>query len=75
MAINIAITKGKGENNSSLIRKFTRRWRGTGLNRQLRKSRYFERNASDYVTKKSKLTSIEKGKYYAKQAKLGKLTR
>lgn len=73
MAINIAVTKGKGENNASLLRKFTRRWRGTGLSRSLRKDRYFERNISEYVTKKSKLTSIEKGKHYGELAKLGKL--
>ncbi len=72
-AINIEMTKHKNENAASLLRRFTRQIRNSGILRELKDRRYYERQPSTLRKKRSALARLESTKKYAKLKKLGKV--
>lgn len=65
--------KKPGENSASLMRRFSRKAKDSGLVKKVRSLRYQERELSDFVLKKNALKRIEKQKERAKLQKLGKI--
>jgi len=74
MSINIEVEKNSNENNTNLIRRFTKRVQGSGILRRVRSIRYASRKVSDYVKKKKTLKKIERRKFVDEQIKLGKMS-
>ncbi|MCB9809243.1 30S ribosomal protein S21 [Candidatus Nomurabacteria bacterium] len=73
MATNVEMTKKKNENATQLLRRFTRRFRETGITREIRNRRYFDRQDSDLRRKRGALRRIEDGKKYGMLRKLGRM--
>src|SRR3989344_3967758 len=64
MSINAEVTKTGSESALSVIRKFSRRVQGTGLVKNARKLRYYERTKSKTVQKKRALKLIKRRAEY-----------
>ncbi len=73
MSINAEVTKTGNESPLSLIRKFSRRVQGTGLVKNSRKIRYYEREKSKTVQKKRALKLIKRRADFKQQVKEGKV--
>lgn len=73
MSINAEVTKTGSESALSTIRKFSRRVQGTGLIKNARANRYFERQKSKTVQKKRALKLIKRRADYRQQVKEGKV--
>ncbi len=73
MAINAEVQKSGSENSLSTIRKFSRRVQGTGLVKNARKRRYFEREKSKTVKKKRALKMLKRRADYQQMVKEGKI--
>ena len=73
MAKNVDMTKKKNENATQLLRRFTRAFRETGLTREVRGRRYYDRDASDLRRKRSALRRMADGKKYGMLRKLGRM--
>ena len=58
--LNIAVEKTGNENNTSLIRRFTKRVQEAGILRRVRGIRYSERSPSKYSKKKKTLKSLKR---------------
>lgn len=71
--VQVEVTKSGTENVLSTIRKFTRRVQGTGLIRAVRNNRYFSRDISKSVQKKSALKRIKRRDEYRQLVKEGKV--
>jgi ribosomal protein S21 len=69
----IEIKKGGSESSASVMRRFSRRVRESGIIRHVKDNRYAKRSTSAYVMKKNALKRLEKGREYAKLKKLGKI--
>jgi hypothetical protein len=69
----IQVAKKPGENSASLMRRFSRKAKESGVVRKVRSKRYAERKLSDFVLKKNALKRIEKQKEREKLQKLGKI--
>ncbi len=74
MSINAEVTKVGSESAIAVIRKFSRRVQGTGLIKNARKTRYYERNASKSVQKKRALKLIKRKADFKQLIKEGKVT-
>ena len=74
MAVNVEIVKSEKDNNLSVIRKFTKRVRGSGILTRLRSIRYSTRNISDYVKKKMTLKKLSQKAKIQELIKMGKMT-
>ena len=74
MNTNVAVTKNDKENTAGLMRRFTKRVRGSGILQRVRGLRYYERQKSEYVRKKKKLKRLTKKTEYENAVKLGKIT-
>jgi len=74
MAVNVEVDKKNNENNMSLLRRFTRRIKGSGVLPRVRGIRYHDRNRSDYVQKKQRLSSIRKKEEMEKLIKMGRIS-
>jgi len=72
MAVNVKITKGKKDNNTNLIKKFTRKMQESGVIPRVKSLRYSERTLSGYVKKVKRLKSIKNKENFEEQVKLGK---
>ena len=70
--LNVAVEKTTNENNTNVIRRFTKRVQESGVLRRVRGIRYKDRNKSKYVTKKKTLKSIGKRAVLEELIKLGK---
>ncbi len=70
--LNVAVDKNQNENNTSIIRRFTKRVQESGVLRRVRGIRYQERSKSDYVKKKNTLKVIKKREKIEEYLKLGK---
>ncbi len=70
--LNVAVEKTSNENNTNVIRRFTKRVQESGVLRRVRGIRYKERNKSKYVGKKKALKSLRKREDLAELIKLGK---
>ena len=73
MSINAEVSKTGNESALAVIRKFSRRVQGTGLVKNARKRRYYERPASKIVQKKRTLKRIRRRADYNQQVKEGKI--
>ncbi len=71
--INIEVEKGQNENNASLLRRFTKRVRGSGVLTRVRSLRYYARAVSPYTRKKHSLKRINKKADLQEMIKLGKI--
>ena len=67
-----SIAKQERENNVSLIRRFSRRLRESGILNTSRKSRFKERPKSAQIQKRTALRKLEKRAEYEKMRKMGK---
>ncbi|OHA98133.1 MAG: hypothetical protein A3E32_00645 [Candidatus Zambryskibacteria bacterium RIFCSPHIGHO2_12_FULL_38_37] len=74
MNINVKVEKDSKENSIGLIRRFTKRVRGSGILTRVRGLRYYQRQPSSYVKKKQALKSIAKREKKKELIKLGKIT-
>ena len=73
MAINAEIVRVGSENSMSVIRKFTRKLQGTGIVKDTRNRRYWERASSDAVKKKRALKRIKRRAEFAQLLKEGQM--
>ncbi|HEY4524874.1 MAG TPA: 30S ribosomal protein S21 [Candidatus Paceibacterota bacterium] len=73
MSINAEVTKAGNESTLAVIRKFSRRVQGTGLVKNSRKQRYYERAASKAVQKKRALKLLKRRAEYRQLVKEGKV--
>lgn len=71
--VQVEVTKTGTENVLSTIRKFTRRVQGTGLIKSVRKNRYYARDVSKTVQKKSALKRIKRRDEFQQLLKEGKV--
>ncbi len=69
------IKKQERETTLSLIRRFTRRVRESGVLNRARKGRFYLRNRSETVKKRSALRRIEAKKEYEKAEKFAQSSR
>ncbi|OGD67091.1 MAG: hypothetical protein A3C63_00865 [Candidatus Zambryskibacteria bacterium RIFCSPHIGHO2_02_FULL_39_82] len=74
MNINVKVEKDSKENSIGLIRRFTKRVRGSGILTRVRGLRYYQRQPSSYVKKKQALKSIVRREKKKELIKLGKIT-
>lgn len=73
MPINVEVSKNNNENAVNLLRRFTKRVRGSGILTRMRGRVYYKRQPSDYVKKMRTIKSIEKRVDIEKLKKLGKM--
>ncbi|KKU50442.1 MAG: hypothetical protein UX71_C0001G0097 [Parcubacteria group bacterium GW2011_GWA1_47_10] len=69
----IEVRKNPNENNSSVLRRFSRRIQESGIIRRVKSSRYNERKESKLKVKKSALKRMQRRKEIEKLKKLGKI--
>ena len=69
----IQVAKKSGENSASLMRRFSRKAKDSGLIRKVRSLRYAERKLSDFVLKKNALKRIANAETRAHLQKMGKI--
>jgi hypothetical protein len=69
----IQVEKKSGENSASLMRRFSRKAKDSGLVRKVRSIRYAERKLSDFVLKKNALKRIANAKTREHLQKMGKI--
>ncbi|HBB49515.1 TPA: hypothetical protein DEQ22_00050 [Candidatus Nomurabacteria bacterium] len=69
----IEVKKNSNENNSSVLRRFSRRIQESGIIRKIKGARYNARKESKLKIKKSALRRIERRKEIEKLRKLGKM--
>jgi len=69
----IEVKKNPNENNSSVLRRFSRRIQESGIIRKVKSSRYNVRKESKLKVKKSALKRISRRKEIEKLRKLGKM--
>jgi hypothetical protein len=69
----LEIKKSERENSQSLIRRFGRRMKKSGILLNARKGRFHKREKSEQMKKRSALRKEEKRKKYEKMRKLGQL--
>ena len=74
MNTNVQVEKNEKENTAGLMRRFTKRVRGSGILSRVRGMRYYERDKSEYVRKKKTLKRLAKKAQRDEQIKLGKIT-
>ena len=69
----VEVTKNNNEAPISLIRRFSRRVRSSGILQKVRSNRHFTRKESHYKAKARALNNIEKRAKYEQLKKLGKI--
>ncbi|KKQ03424.1 MAG: hypothetical protein US18_C0036G0002 [Parcubacteria group bacterium GW2011_GWB1_36_5] len=70
----IEVKKNPNENNSSVLRRFSRKIQESGIIRKIKGSRYNIRKESKLKIKKSALKKIARRKEIERLKKLGKMT-
>jgi len=73
MTINVEVEKHGNENTTSLVRRFTKRVRESGILTRVRRIRYHKRSPSKFLKKKGTLKALAKKEHYAELIKLGKI--
>ena len=71
--INVEVTKNTNEKAPSLIRRFTKRVKGSGVLPRVRSVRYSKRHVSDFKKKKQTLRKIERREKFEELYKKGKV--
>ena len=69
----IEVRKNPNENNSSVLRRFSRKIQESGIIRKVKSSRYNLRKESKLKAKKSALKRLDRRKEIEKLKKLGKM--
>lgn len=69
----IKVEKNPNENNSSILRRFTRKMQESGIVRHVKKNRYNLRQESKLKMKRSALKKMGRRKEIEKLKKLGKM--
>ncbi|MDQ5883141.1 MAG: hypothetical protein QG654_53 [Patescibacteria group bacterium] len=69
----IQVAKKSGENSASLMRRFSRKAKDSGLVRKVRSLRYSERKLSEFVLKKNALKRIGRQVEREHLQKMGKI--
>ena len=69
----IEVRKNQNENNSGVLRRFSRRIQESGIIRKVKGSRYNKREESKLKTKRNALKRIGRRKEIEKLKKLGKI--
>jgi ribosomal protein S21 len=72
--INVEVEKNMNESTANLLRRFTKRVRGSGILQRVRSIRYHKRPKSKFVQKKGALKMLERKSKYEELIKLGKIT-
>ncbi|MFA6338744.1 MAG: hypothetical protein WCW87_01655 [Candidatus Paceibacterota bacterium] len=72
-AINVTVKKNPNENNTSILRRFTKRVQESGVLKKVRSVRYSKRKESSYVKKKKKLKGLKHREEITQLIKLGKM--
>jgi ribosomal protein S21 len=70
---NVTIEKTATENNASVMRRFTKRVQSAGIVKKVRGDRYYSRDKSRTMRRKSTLKRLVKWEKIQELAKLGKL--
>ena len=73
MAVNVEVEKTHAESTANLVRRFTKRMQGAGIVQKIRGTRYFKRDKSENVHRRSKLLKLKRQKTYETLLKLGKI--
>ncbi len=73
MAVNVEVEKNHAESTANLVRRFTKRMQGAGIVQKIRGTRYFKRDKSENVHRRSKLLKLKRQKTYETLLKLGKI--
>ncbi len=73
MVTNIHIVKGKNDSSASLLSKFTKKIKETGIIPKVKSKRYQEREFSKLKLKKDKLVNLIAKDRYEHLKKMGKL--
>lgn len=73
MNTNIQVNKNDKENTAGLLRRFSKRVRGSGILSKVKSLRYYERQKSEYVRKKKTLKRLVKKAKRDEMIKLGKI--
>lgn len=71
--MSLEIKKGNRENSQSLIRRFTKRIKQSGILHRARRNQFRRRSKSHQMEKRAALRKEERRKEYEKLRKLGKL--
>jgi len=74
MTINIEVEKNSNENNTSLLRRFTKKVQGSGVLPRVRSLRYASRKLSHYKTKVKTLEGIRRRTEREELIKMGKIS-
>lgn len=69
----IEVEKNERETNQSLVRRFTKRLRESGVLSAAKKAKFYDKGKSQQLQKRITLRKIEKQKEFERMAKLGKL--
>ena len=72
MIVRAEVEKNQNETTTSMVRRFSRKVKNSGLLRNARKFRFYSRPVSNFKQKKSAITRIKRGVAVEKQIKLGK---
>lgn len=73
MATNVQVAKQSNENTQGLIRRFTKRVRGSGVLQRARVNRFYNRSQSKLLRKKRALKGIQQRERREEDLKLGKV--
>lgn len=71
--MSLEVQKQERETPQSLIRRFTRRLKESGILNHARESRFYARKPSEYAQQKAALRRIEKRAEYEYKKKMGEL--
>ncbi|MFH0846371.1 MAG: hypothetical protein V1851_03180 [Patescibacteria group bacterium] len=71
--INVEVIKKNNENDASIIRRFTKKIRNSGILPRVRSIRYNQREVSKLIRKKDTLTKLAKREEIERLIKLGKM--
>lgn len=74
MTLNAQVAKSGNENNASLLRRFTKRVQGAGVQQEVRKRRYHQRRLSKQVKKENKLEKLRRAERIKWLVKLGEIS-
>jgi ribosomal protein S21 len=71
MTTNVKVQKNQNENNSSLLRRFSKRMQGSGVQQAVRQHRYAQRTPSKQLKKQHRLKQLKRGQRIQWLIKLG----
>lgn len=74
ISVNIEVTRGSGENNLGVLRRFTKRVQAAGILPRVRSMRYSERTKSENVKRTKTLARLRKRAEISELLKLGKIS-